>query len=35
MRIKMKAVSVLGLLACVAAAAISAVAQTDNGVPHN
>ena len=34
MRIKMKAVSVLGLLACVAAAAISAVAQTDNGVPH-
>jgi len=31
---KMNPVSVLGLLACVAASTISAGAQTDNGVPH-
>jgi len=31
---KMNAVSVLGLLACVVAATISAAAQTDHGVPH-
>ena len=34
MRMKMNAVSVLGLLACVVAATISAAAQTDHGVPH-
>ena len=34
MRMKMNAISALSLLVCVAAATISAGAQTDNGVPH-
>ena len=34
MRMKMNAISALGLLVCGAALAISAGAQTNNGVPH-